>query len=231
MRHNVETRTLQVGDVCVDSILSHEHGSKPVHKVVVDVNPRHVTFITYYGKQLRVRKFRHGFPTREIYAGHVELTDEAVKALTKFRKSSPLFQARFVRGVLDGLPRFGELLGYGTPEDEPRLPSIADGDIVRTQTLRTGDTIAIMRMLTTCVLSYRPTTLESWGVGILDPEFGHPYDDVGWLYRDMTTAEAVATRFQEHRESGKTLEDAIRSTLLDCRTFPRADTYTLDDVR
>jgi len=224
----VETRNLKVGDVC-SYIVTARSGNRTARKIVVRTDPRSVTFISFFGNRVRINKQRGGFPTRVELITHVELTATDILQLCRVPRAGAMFRERFRRG-LAGLKRFGEYFGYAPGEEPPQLWEPDAGQLEHVLTLDTGDEVEIRRFHTTVYVGTEASTVTSWGAMVRDPEYGHPFGDLGTRYRDAHTAEEAAKLYEKHRARGLTEETAAIIAKREGLDRLRLVDYTLDDA-
>ncbi|MGW0626159.1 hypothetical protein [Streptomyces sp. NPDC002758] len=206
----VYVKDLVVGDIIEERF---PHWSR--RKIVTKVTDKSAVFRTDNGQDGRaaLTSKRKGkvIDTKVIRVGHYDLTAEILGELSLWYSMGDLRRERWRRGLLEGLPPFYEIFGYGSREEQS-FGERVHGETVDTVTVAHGVRVNIKRYPNEhTTMGGQSVPVTCWGASVVDPEHDHEFGVLGWRYRDQETARKTVDMLDQALRGGYNLEMAVRT--------------------
>jgi hypothetical protein len=204
----VLVKDLEVGDIIEERFPNWSR-----RKIVTRMTDKSAVFRTDNGQDGRaaLTSKRKGKVTdnKVIKVGHYDLTDQLLSELSAWYTMGDLRRTRWQRGLLEDLPPFYEIFGYGSREEIP-LAGLNEGETVDTVTVALGVRVNIKRYPNqNTVMDGKTVSVTSWGASVVDPDYDHEFGVLGWRYRDQETARKTVDMLDHALRGGYNLEAAI----------------------
>jgi hypothetical protein len=200
-------RDLVVGDIIEERLANWTR-----RKIVTRITDKSAVVRTDNGQDGRaaLTSKRKGkvIDNKVIKVGHYDLTDRLLSELSRWYTMGDLRRARWQRGLLEDLPPFYEIFGYGSREETPFADRV-HGETVDTITVALGVRVNIKRYPNEhTVMDGKTVPVTCWGASVVDPDYDHEFGVLGWRYRDQETARRTVDMLDHALRSGYNLEAA-----------------------